>query len=222
MRQAAVIAGREERLDALINNAGIMATHADVTKDGFEQHLGVNHLGPFALTLLLLPKLAEVESARVVITSSLAHKNGRVDFDNARTISRSRPGQLYANSKLANLLFLSELDRRLRVGGSNITAVGCHPGMAATELSRGMPSFVRALSPILSKLVNSPLQGAWPTLQAACDPDVEPGGYYGPQRMGGTRGPSGPAKRSERATSRELAEQLWEVSETLTGVPFDP
>ena len=221
VRHAAELASREDRLDVLINNAGIMSSHSELTGDGIEQHFAVNHLAPFALTLLLLPKLSETAGSRVVITSSLVHKNGKPDFDDIRRENGARPSQLYANSKLANLLFLHELSRRLRVAGSGVAAVGCHPGMASTELSRDLPAFVRALSPLLSKLVNSALQGAWPTLQAACDPGVEPGGYYGPQRMGGAKGPAGPAKRSPQATSDALASRLWEISEELTGVKFD-
>lgn len=221
VRRAAEMASQEPRLDVLINNAGIMSKHKGVTKDGLEHHFGVNHLGTFVLTLLLLPKLSEVEGARVVTTSSLVHKVGRMDFDDIASGGEAKPGQLYADSKLANLLFVQELDRRLRAVGSGITAVACHPGMAATELFREPSALMRWLAPLLSKPFNSALQGCWPTLQAATDPAIEAGGYYGPQRMGGVKGPAGPAKRSRLSTSTELARQLWDLSERLSGVTFE-
>lgn len=220
VRQAAEMASREPRLDVLINNAGIMSKHLGVTKDGFEHHFGVNHLGTFALTLLLLPKLSQTESTRVVTTSSLAHKMGRMNFDQLTSGGSSKPSQLYADSKLANLLFVQELDRRLRAAGSDIASVACHPGMAATELFREPSPLIKFLAPLLSKPFNSALQGSWPTLQAATDSAIEAGGYYGPQRMGGMKGPAGPARRSEQAESTELARQLWDVSEQLSGVAF--
>ena len=168
--------------------------------------------------MLLLPKLAEQEGSRIVITSSLAHRTGKIDFDDLVDGENSKPGQLYSNSKLANLLFSWELDRRLRAANITVSAVACHPGMAASELFREGPGFIKALAPLLNRLVNSALQGAWPTLQAATDPTVESGGYYGPQRLGGVKGPSGPATRSQQARSPALAEQLWNVSERLSGI----
>lgn len=220
VREAAEAVGREQRLDVLINNAGIMSSRKDLTRDGFEHHFGINHLGTFALTMLLLPQLSEQQGSRIVVTSSLAHRAGRIDFEDLVDGEKSKPGQLYSNSKLANLLFAWELDRRLRAANANVSAVACHPGMAASELFREGPGFVKALAPVLGRLVNSASQGAWPTLQAATDPGAESGDYYGPQRLGGVKGPSGPAMRSQQARSPALAEQLWEVSERLSGLRF--
>lgn len=220
VREAAKTVEREQRLDVLINNAGIMSSRKDRTQDGFEDHMGINHLGSFALTALLLPRLAEQKGSRVVITSSLAHRRGRIDFDDWVEGEKSKPGQLYSNSKLANLLFAWELDRRLRAADMDVSAVACHPGMASSELFRDGPGFIKALAPLLGRLVNSALQGAWPTLQAATDPRVESGDYYGPQRLGGIKGPSGPAQRSQQARSPALAEQLWDASERLSGIKF--
>lgn len=220
VRNAAELVLQEERLDCLINNAGIMASSTGMTKDGFEQHMGVNHLATFALTLLLMPKLHQAPAARVVLTSSLVHNSGHIDVDNLARGDGHKPSQLYANSKLANLLFLLELSERLRRAASPVIAAGCHPGLAATELSREAKPAVKLLAPLLSRLVNSALQGAWPTLQAATDPGISPGGYYGPQRFWGARGPSGPATRSALAQDGELAARLWHASAELTGIDW--
>ncbi len=218
VRTAVEALRREPRLDVLINNAGVMATSYALTSDGFEQHIGVNHLGTFALTLPLLPKLAETPGSRVVVTSSVVHASARIDFDSFTRAEGPKPSKQYSQSKLANLLFLTELDRRLKAAALPVVTVGCHPGLAATELSRDMSAVVKLLAPLMRFFVNSPLQGAWPTLQAATEPDIASGGYYGPQKFGGSRGPSGPAKRSDMSRSGDLAEQLWEVSAKLTGV----
>lgn len=220
VREAAEAVALEQRLDVLINNAGIMSSRKGRTNDGFEHHMGINHLGAFALTALLLPRLAEQKGSRVVITSSLAHRRGKIDFDDWVDGEMSKPGQLYSNSKLANLLFAYELDRRLRTANMHVSAVACHPGMASSELFRDGSKFIKALAPLLGRLVNSASQGAWPTLQAATDPAVESGGYYGPQGLGGIKGPSGPATRSQQAASPALAKQLWDASERLSGIKF--
>jgi NAD(P)-dependent dehydrogenase (short-subunit alcohol dehydrogenase family) len=222
VRVAADIVRQEKRLDCLVNNAGIMASSVGYTKDGFEQHVGVNHLGTFALTHLLLPKVLENRDGRIVITSSLIHKSGQIDFDNLVRGEGVKPSQQYANSKLANLLFLFELNSRLRKTSQPVLAAGCHPGLAATELSRDVKPIVKLFAPLLGKLVNSALQGSWPTLQAATGTDVEPGGYYGPQKFGGAKGPSGPATRSAQSQDPDLAARLWRVSAELTGVNWDP
>ena len=217
VRSAAEQVRAEPRIDALVNNAGVMYPPLVRTAQGFEPQFGVNHLGTFALTALLLPKLAETPGARVVITASLAHRLGKIAWDDLDAHQSYNKAQRYADSKLANLLFLYELDRRLRAAGSPVTAVACHPGVAATELgrhSRCFNVFVR----FFGWMLNTADMGAWPTLQAATDPGIAPGGYYGPQGMGEMRGPSGPAKRKKTATDPEAARRLWDVSVAKTGI----
>jgi NAD(P)-dependent dehydrogenase (short-subunit alcohol dehydrogenase family) len=217
VRAAADIAAREPRLDVLVNNAGVMFPPLEHTKQGFELQFGVNHLGPFALTGLLLPKLAEHEGARVVVTSSLAHRRGVIEWDDLKAEQSYKRGQRYSDSKFANMLHFAELDRRLRAAGSPVTAVGCHPGVAGTDLMRHSGPF-RIFTPLLGMILNTAAQGAWPALQAATDPDIVPGEYYGPQQMGEARGPSGIATRTDAARDAEMAARLWDLSVQLTGV----
>jgi NAD(P)-dependent dehydrogenase (short-subunit alcohol dehydrogenase family) len=216
VRAAADIAAGEPRIDVLINNAGIMNPPLTRTKQGFESQFGVNHLGVFALTTLLLPKLAETPGSRVVVTSSIAHLKGKIDWDDLNAERSYNKTERYGGSKLANALFLFELDRRLRAAGSPITAVGCHPGVASTSLGRHM-GIIQLAGPIVGLLLNSAEKGAWPALQAATE-NVKPGGYYGPTGFGGIRGPSGEAKRAPHAQDPALAQRLWEVSIAMTGI----
>lgn len=213
------LVAEEPRLDVLVNNAGVMFPPLERTAQGHELQFGVNHLAPFALTGLLLPKLAETPGSRVVITSSLAHKGAPIDWDDLDAHKSYKRAVRYASSKLMNLLHLFELDRRLRAAGSPVTAVACHPGFAKTSLDRHLGAF-RFLFPLAGMIFNSAAQGAWPTLQAATAPDIEPGGFYGPQRMGGASGPSGPAKRSDASRDPQAARRLWDVSEEITGVRY--
>ncbi|MBW8752755.1 MAG: SDR family NAD(P)-dependent oxidoreductase, partial [Sphingomonadales bacterium] len=217
VRRAAELAAAEPRLDVLLNNAGVMFPPLTRTRDGFELQFGVNHLGTFALTSLLLPKLAETPGSRVVITASLAHQRGNLQWDDLNAERGYNRSQRYSDSKLANMLHFAELDRRLRAAGSPVTAIGCHPGVAATELMRHAGPF-RVVTPLFGLLLNTAAQGAWPALEAATAADVVPGGYYGPQGMGEMRGVSGPAKRSKGAQDPELARRLWEVSVAMTGI----
>jgi NAD(P)-dependent dehydrogenase (short-subunit alcohol dehydrogenase family) len=217
VRHAAELAASEPRIDVLLNNAGVMFPPLTRTAQGFELQFGVNHLGAFALTGLLLPKLAETPGARVVVTSSLAHQRGKPDWNDPKAEKSYNRAKRYSDSKLANMLHFAELDRRLRAAGSPVTAVGCHPGIAATELMRHAGPF-RVFTPLFGLMLNSAAMGAWPALQAATAPDVRPGGYYGPQGMGEMRGPSGPAKRTAAAQDAELAKRLWDVSVALTGI----
>ncbi|KHK91676.1 oxidoreductase [Novosphingobium malaysiense] len=213
------VSADEPRLDVLVNNAGVMFPPLQRTAQGHELQFGVNHLAPFALTGLLLPKLAESAGSRVVITSSLAHKGGKIDWDDLDAHQRYSRTQRYSDSKLMNLLHLLELDRRLKAAGSPVTAYACHPGFAKTDLDRHSGIF-RVLFPLAGAIFNSAAQGAWPTLQAATAPDAVPGEFYGPQRMGGASGPSGVAKRTDMARDTELAQRLWQVSEDMTGVRY--
>ncbi|WP_038933613.1 oxidoreductase [Bradyrhizobium japonicum] len=216
IRTAAELAAKEPRIDALINNAGVMTPPLARTKQGFELQFGVNHLGCFALTALLLPKLAETKGSRVVVTSSIAHRGAKIDWDDldARK-SYSRFGR-YAASKLANALFFFEMDRRLRAAGSPVTVVGCHPGSASTNLGRYLGP-LQVLLPLVKLFLNTAAMGAWPTLQAATG-RVKPGGYYGPTGFRGIRGVSGEVSRSAEAQDPEFARRLWDVSVKMTAI----
>lgn len=218
IRRAAEIAADEPRIDVLLNNAGVMSPPLTRTAQGFELQFGVNHLGCFALTSLLLPKLAQTAGARVVVTASLAHRRGHIAWDDLNANHSYHAGQRYGDSKLANLLFGYELDRRLRAAHSPVMAVACHPGIAGTDLPRHLPAVGRLLWPVLGLVLNSAAQGAWPTLQAATAPGVVPGGYYGPQQWGGARGPSGLAKRTPQSLDAVLARRLWDISVQMTGI----
>jgi len=215
VRTAAELAGREPRLDALVNNAGVMIPPLTRTRQGFELQFGVNHLGCFALTALLLPKLAE-SAGRAVITASLAHRRGRIDWDDLNAEKGYRRFPRYRMSKLANALFLFELDRRLRAAGSPVTAVGCHPGLTGTELGRHAGPF-RFVTALVNLAFNTPAMGAWPALQAATAP-VTPGGYYGPTGLGEARGASGEAWRAPRGLDPAASRRLWELSVAMTGI----
>ncbi|MFZ3582481.1 oxidoreductase [Loktanella sp. DJP18] len=206
-------------LDVLINNAGVMEFRVSRTRQGFEQHFGTNHLGSFAFTSLLLPKLSEAPAPRVVVTGSASHRNGAIDFEDLDNAGkRYGHASRYANSKLANLLFLFELDQRLRAARSPILAVGAHPGLATTSLGREK-RLLRAIAVPLAKLFrfNSAAMGAWPALQAATSV-VHPGGYYGPIGWNELKGPSGPSGRSPDAVDPRVAQRLWARSIALTGI----
>ncbi|MFE0758854.1 oxidoreductase [Inquilinus sp. NPDC058860] len=218
VRAAAEAAAREPRIDVLVNNAGVMFPPLTRTKQGFELQFGVNHLGCFALTALLLPKLAETEG-RVVVTSSIAHRQAKLDWDDLNAEKGYDRYRRYAASKLANALFVFELDRRLRASGSPVTAVGCHPGVASTDLGRHMGA-LRILLSLARPFLNSAAMGAWPALQAATGL-VTPGGYYGPTGFREFRGASGEASRTAQARDPGLARRLWDVSIAMTGIDPD-
>lgn len=215
--RAAEALSRRPRIDTLVNNAGVMMPPLGHTAQGFELQFGVNHLGPFALTSLLLPKLAEAGDARVVVTASIAHRKGEAVWSDPCARESYSRMQRYSDSKLANALFFLELDRRLRAQGSPVVAIGCHPGIASTELGRnfGMASIVM---PIAGLVLNNAAQGAWPTLQAATDPRAQGGDYYGPRGIREMRGPSGPAFLTRLARDPATAQWLWTRSVELTGI----
>lgn len=216
VRTAAEIAAKEPRIDALINNAAIMNPPLTRTKQGFEAQFGVNHLGVFALTALLLPKLVETPESRVVVTSSIAHLKASIDWDDLNADKSYNKMDRYGGSKLANALFFFELDRRLRAAKSPVTAIGAHPGIASTSLGRHM-RILQIAGPIVGLLLNSADKGAWPALLAATG-KVQPGGYYGPTGFGGIRGVAGEAKRAAHAEDPALAKRLWDVSIAMTGI----
>ena len=218
VRSAAERIAEEPRLDVLLNNAGVMIPPLSRTAQGFELQFGVNHLGTFALTALLLPKLAQTPGSRVVVTSSLAHRRGRILWDDWNAERGYDPTRYYAQSKLANLLFLLELDRRLRATGSPVSAIGCHPGVSLTELMRHLPRWTRPLIPLARPLFNPVPAAAWPALQAATDPQAQGGDYFGPQGRWEMKGVSGPAVVEDHARDTEDARRLWELSIELTGI----
>lgn len=210
-------------LDLLVNNAGIMATPYRTTADGFESQFGTNHLGHYALTGRLLPALNAAIAARVVTVSSDLHSLGRLDFADLQ--SRRRYGRMraYGTSKLANLLFTAELDRRATAAGLGLRAYAAHPGYTATSLNiTGQPALVQRLMAIPNALVAlSPLKGSLPVLCAATLPDLPGGVFVGPRGRTGLRGSPGVLVPKERARDRAAAIRLWEVSQTLTAVRFD-
>jgi NAD(P)-dependent dehydrogenase (short-subunit alcohol dehydrogenase family) len=181
----------------------------------------VNHLGHFALTGILLPKLLANPGSRIVTVSSGAHKFGKIDFDDLNaTRSYSRQAR-YGMSKLANLLFSHELERRLVAVGANTVSVACHPGASDTELSRHFPMWLMALRPLLQAFTQSPAAGALPTLRAATAPDVNGGDYYGPSGRLEMIGAPVLVPSSVRSRDPDLARRLWDVSVEMTGVEFD-
>jgi NAD(P)-dependent dehydrogenase (short-subunit alcohol dehydrogenase family) len=212
-------------LNLLINNAGVMAPpKRRLTADGFEIQFGTNHLGHFALTGLLLPLLRKAPAPRVVTVSSLAHRGGKIDFDNLQAERRYDPFTAYSQSKLANLLFTFELQRRSDAHGWGLTAIAAHPGIARTDLIANGPG-AGGMIGILSKLfggfvTHAAADGALPTLFAATSAEAKPMGYYGPTRLREMRGPVGPAAVAPQAQDEIVARRLWEESESLTEVRF--
>jgi NAD(P)-dependent dehydrogenase (short-subunit alcohol dehydrogenase family) len=213
------VAGRAPVLDLLVDNAGVMAVPRRVTEDGFELQLGTNHLGHFALTGLLLPRLLAAGSPRVVVVSSSAHRSGRMRFDDLQGERSYTRWGAYGQSKLANLLFARELQAR---AGDRLLVAAAHPGYAATNLQSGQESFVlEAFMKVANVVVaQSDAQGAWPSLYAATMPDVRPGDYWGPMLFE-VRGAPRRVGRSTAAQDDAAAALLWDASERLTGVTYD-
>lgn len=221
VREAAkIVRTGEPRLNLLINNAGVMMPPYTLTEDGFELQFGVNHLAHFALTGLLLDGLLAQNGSRIVNVSSLAHRSGFIDFVDPQAKKLYGAQTRYQMSKLANLLFTLELQRRLEQAKADCLAVACHPGIADTELGRYMPGWINLLLPVARPFFNSATEGALPTLQAATDPGVRGGEYYGPVARGETARGSGLAIIHPRARNAEAATRLWKLSEELTGVHF--
>lgn len=213
------VAGRTKTLDLLVNNAGVMAVPQATTADGFEMQLGTNHLGHFALTGRVLPLLIAAPAARVVTVSSGAHKIGRMSFEDLMGTKGYHRWRAYGQSKLANLLFTTELDRRAH---GRLLAAAAHPGYASTHLQQGQgqPLFESLMRFSNRAIAQSDAQGAWPSLYAATAPDVKGNEYFGP-RLLEIRGNPVRVGRTSHAKNREDARRLWEVSEDLTKVHYD-
>ena len=224
IRNAAETVAQEPQLDVLVNNAGVMWNPKTITKDGFESQFGINHLGHFALTGLLLPKLEAIRGSRIVTVSSTGHRlgNGDIFWDDINADREYHPRKRYYASKLANLLFTYELDRRLRGKRSATIAVAVHPGGADTELGRhvagAMGTVMRLAQPLVRPFMNTAAQGAWPTELAATAPGVEGGQYFGPGGRREMSGPAGQVDSSDASKDPEKAKQLWNLSIEMTGV----
>lgn len=216
-----------DSLDILLNNAGVMWLPESRTVDGFESQLGTNHLGHFALTGLLLPALLRTPGARVVTVSSIAHKDGRIRFDDLWLERGYQRHKAYAQSKLANLLFARELQRRLSDAGSSVLSLAAHPGVASTHLA--VPGFEQGGQAILAKLMQlltplvaqSAVKGALPSLYAATSHEAEGGQYYGPSGFYEAFGYPGKATSTRRSNDQDTWKRLWDVSEELTGIHYD-
>ncbi len=220
--------GDHDELHVLCNNAGVMAIPRRETADGFEMQFGVNHLGHFALTGHLLETLRSTPGdTRVVTHSSELHESGDIEFDDLHGERTYDKWDAYAQSKLANLLFAYELDRRFRTAGADVTSVGCHRGYAATNLQRRGPemagSRLRLWGVALANrlLAQSPERGALPMLYAATAPPIDGGEYVGPGGFRNMRGSPSIQQSSDRSYDKGLAARLWDVSESLTGVTID-
>jgi NAD(P)-dependent dehydrogenase (short-subunit alcohol dehydrogenase family) len=223
---AARFAASHGSLDLLINNAGVMALPVrQPTSDGFEMQLGTNYLGHYALTAYLLPLLRRGQHPRVVNLSSLAHRSGKIDFDDLHGLRSYTPWKAYTQSKLAMLMFALELQRRSDAAGWGLMSNAAHPGFARTDLIANGPGasgllweVSRLLRPYVSQ---SAAEGALPTLFAATSPEAKAGGYYGPNWFYELKGPPVPAKIMPQAKDAAVAARLWDVSAMLTGVTFD-
>ncbi|HEX3426530.1 MAG TPA: oxidoreductase [Acidimicrobiales bacterium] len=209
-------------VDLLVNNAGVMMTPHQTTKDGFELQLGVNHLGHFALTGLLLESIERSVAGRIVTVSSIEHRGGHIDFDDLQQERKYSPRGAYQRSKLANAVFAIELDRRLRRAHSAAISVFAHPGYSDTNLLRNGPTGAIKMVFALSNRVvaQPPERGALPILYAATAEGVEGGAYYGPDGFAELRGYPKLVTAIPDAYDAQLAQRLWHVSEELTGVHY--
>ncbi|BBY44487.1 SDR family NAD(P)-dependent oxidoreductase [Mycolicibacterium celeriflavum] len=219
-RAADELRAAHPRIDLLINNAGVMyVPNRELTKDGFEMQFGTNHLGHFALTGLLLDHLLPVDGSRIVTVSSVGHRlMARIRFEDPHFETGYNRVQAYGQSKLANLLFTYELQRRLKLKGAPTIAAAAHPGFSDTELMRYIPGFV---PDFIWKIVAQPASmGALPTLRAATDPGVAGGQYYGPDGIGEVKGHPKVVASSGQSHNEDIQRRLWTMSEELTGVTY--
>ena len=223
-RFATTFLQRHNRLDVLLNNAGIMTTPWFTTKDGFEGQLGTNHLGHFALTGWLLPVLQETPGSRVVNVSSMAHRQGKMDFSNLLFENGKgySPMKAYSRSKLANLLFSYELQRFFETRQTGSKAVAAHPGVSQTELFRHLDDkwYFRMVRPLFKAISQDGEMGALPQIRASVDPEVQGGEFYGPSGFNELKGSPVKVKSNGASHHPEDARKLWEVSGKLTGVKY--
>jgi NAD(P)-dependent dehydrogenase (short-subunit alcohol dehydrogenase family) len=228
VRAAAARLLAQERVDVLVNNAGVTNVFdRRLSADGFELLFASNHLGPYALTRLLLPALGARPGSRVVTMSSVTHRWGVINFDDLDSVRRFKAGTAYAQSKLGNLLMSMELDRRLRAAGAPTISVAAHPGFAVESRTPARPPLpartdrAGRLGPFAAIMTQGKDAGAWPMVRAATDPEAEGGDYFGPAGFQGLKGRPVLEAPAGRALDTEVAARLWTVSEQLTGVPAE-
>lgn len=209
------------RLDLMIANAGIMIPPFAKTEDGFESQMGVNYFSHFLLINLLFPIINNTPESRIITTSSIAHENAKIDFDNLNSEKSYSKMGAYGQSKLACLMFAYELHRRLQNANSKVISLSVHPGVSKTNLFNNMPKFLQfVLSPFWRMLTHSPEEAAKPMLYAALMEDVNGGEYYGPSGFMGMKGDPKKVKSKPQSYDKEVAKKLWEVSEELTKQKF--
>lgn len=211
-----------DSLDLLVNNAGIMVPpKRQETGDGFELQFGTNYLGHFALTAHLMPLLSKGTDARVVTVSSVAARGGKINFDDINSERHYRPMEAYSQSKLACLMFALELQDRSQAAGWGVSSIAAHPGVSRTDLLHNAPgrNSLQGLARTYLWFLFQPVtQGALPQLFAATSEEAKPGGYYGPDSLGETRGHPQPARIPPQALDKAAGKQLWEVSQRMTGL----
>ena len=222
---AAEFGGRGIALDLLINNAGVMALpKRELTADGFERQFGTNHLGHFALTGLLVPQLLAAPSPRVVTVASLAHRNGKIDFEDLQSERSYKPWDAYGESKLANILFANELNRRAVAAGSKLMSLPVHPGVSVTNIIANGPGVnglkTKVLTLLAPVLMQPDAAGALPTLYAATSPEARGGQYIGPDGFMEMKGSPVVVQPRPHGLDEGVAQRLWTVSEKLTGVIY--
>lgn len=221
---AADIRKNHRKLDVLMNNAGIMMTPYFRTKDGFEGQFGTNHLGHFALTGLLIDLMLDNPGSRIINVSSGAHRMGVMDFNNLQYEGGKgySPMKAYGRSKLSNLLFTYELQRRLEAAKSECISVAAHPGLAMTNLGRHLEKklLFKLLMPIFNNMAQDQAMGALPQIRASVDIGVKGGEYYGPDGNRERKGYPVVVKSNEASHNYKDAERLWEESEKLTGIKY--
>jgi len=212
---------RYNQLDLLVNNAGIMIPPYSRTEDGFESQMGVNFFGHFLLTGLLFDAITKTPGSRIIALASNAHKKGNINFDDLHWEKNYSPMGAYRQSKLACLMFAYELQRRLENAGHPTISVAAHPGLSITDILRKVPKWLLYISqPITNLFTHSPANAALPVLYAALGQDVKGGDYYGPQGKSEWTGKPGRVISTPLSHDKEIARQLWEVSERLTGVKY--
>ncbi len=219
---AKVFNSKYNQLDYLINNAGIMIPPFELTEDGFESQMGVNYFSHFLLTSLMMENLLKTPNSRVVSMSSIAHKSGKIDFEDLNSQKNYNKFDAYSQSKLACLMFAYELDKRLKKHQANTSSIAAHPGVSATNLFQYMPSILKVIAPLFTPFIaHSPDKAALPEIAAALSSEVNGGDYIGPDGFREMKGKPMKANSNKISKDEEVAKKLWEVSEKMCDTKFE-